>query len=334
MSETVRRLETKIVTIGDAVGQTILVYLPTDGFIRNIRLFLGGTITVGGGACNGLTADGVANCFSSISAVLNGVKVWTIGGGAINTIATVLNGIAPPVVNPGLAAVAQSFRGCIDLGQAFRGLFNKRDFLLPTKFCSSAYLEIVLDNLNSILNKGAGTTLANTSMTLDGYCDITDVRVTKDSRKMTAPIFGMSYQTLQGSAVSALSDKIETISLSNSVLVGVLIRQFGTVGTISKTLLDTAITNVRITAGARDLVGSILWADQRAKVATEHGIVTPTGYAWFPLMMDGRITEGVETRDTGDVQVHLTITATVAGGYEVIPVYFNVTPVADAGTLV
>jgi len=332
--ETVRALETKIISIADSVGQTVLIPLPTDGFIRNIRLYLGGTITIGTAGADGLTADGVANCISSVSAVLNGTKVWTIGGGMANVLATVLNGIAPPVTNPGLTVAAQAFRGCIDLGQAFRSLHNKRDFLLPTKFCSSAYLEVVLDNLQSILDKAGTTTLANTSMTLTGYADVTDVKVTADTRKMVAPIFGMNYQTLQGSAVSSMSDKIETISLANSILLGVMVRQFGTVSGVAKALLDTAVTAVRISAGPKDLVANILWADQRAKVATEYGIVTPTGYAWFPLMMDGRITEGVETRETGDIQVHLTLSATTLGGYEVMPVFFDPAPVADSGTIV
>jgi len=333
MSETVRALETKTVNIADSVGQTIIMNLPTDAFIRNIRLILGGTITIGTAAADGLTADGAPNAIQSVSCVLNGVKVWSIGGGAINALATILNAYAPPVTNPGLTVAAQTFRATIDLGQAFRFLYNKKDFLIPAKFCSSAYLEVVLDNLQSILDKAGTTTLVNTAMTLSGYADCTDVKVDAN-RKLIAPIFGMSYQTLQGSGVASLTDKIETISLSNSVLVGVLIRQFGTVSAVAKALLDTCVTAVRITAGSKELVASILWADQRGKVATEHGIVTPTGYAWFPLMVDGRLTEGIETRDFGDVQVHLTITATTLGGYEVIPVYFQVQPVADAGVIV
>lgn len=289
---------------------------------RNIRLNLQGTVTIGVAPAASLALDGVPSLVRNVSLELNGRRVWEIGGGAANILALVGNGVAPTVNQPALAVAAQTYSCIIDLGRAWRSLFNKRDFMSQLFAAQSAVLRVTFDPLTSMLVLGGGTTLTNTALTCAGIVEMTPLRVSEAG--VIEKAWELSYRTIQASGVAAVTDFVHTLRLGNSFVHGLLVRQQA-----ANVLVDTVVTQVRIAAGSNDIEPWQTLFELRAKCMSEMGVTTPVGYVYIPAAVDGRMREAWQIADIGDVDVHVLLPGIATSSYEIIPVFAPVDPVVS-----
>ncbi len=304
-----KTIERSIVDVSFVSGQKSYLEIPKDYWLRQLNLYLSGTLTIGTANATALRLESPLSLIKNVDLILNGKDVIkSLPFSAIHQWSKVRHGTAPANTAPGLTQAAHAFAAgaVLDLGLADGK--SKVDTMLKAKGASTLQLGIDWETTTlGLVVPDTTTTLAITS----GNLHVCTNEAYNVDDKITFPVNREYALSLSPSATGIYQLKLPTGNLFWALLIRTV---------DNGALANTVLNKVTLKSGTEVFRYFSNQAALRYILKIDKSIETlPTGYYLIHLTKDGLMSEALDARLMSDLVLELDITFGTATKIDVYP---------------
>lgn len=299
-------------SIGDVAfvsGQKSYLEIPKDYWLRQLNLYLSGSLVIGTAAATALRLESPLSLIKNIDLILNGKDVIkSLPFSAIHQWSLIRHKVPPTFTAPGLTVATHPFAagGVLDLGLADGS--SKVDTMLKAKGASTLQLGIDWETTTlGLVVPDATTTLSITS----GNLHVVSNEAYNVDDKIKFPVNREYALSLSPSATGIYQLKLPTGNLFWALLIRTV---------DNGALSNTVINKLTLKSGTEVFRYYSSQAALRDITKVDKRITTlPNGYYLIHLTRDGFISEALDARLMSDLVLEIDLTFGTATKIDVYP---------------